>query len=313
MNERNLLFAIGEIDERFLDALPPIRPSAVVRRPRIGRLLPAAMLALLIAAAAVLLPLNRTPDTPQPALTHAADSTAIEHSPVTLPPTDTTTAPPETTTAASPPESASQTIDMSSVFVNEISFVPAAALRYYSPDLYDKATMTAHEISAYFGHSLSPAWLPDYLSQAPQNDARQTFTFIIERDSGTVCMDRVTYGYYHAYENGLPANTASIPARCGYDISFSRLGLIGDCIYLLPENEVKPSIIADTTVTIGVRAMPYGPYDALTHEPAGSYLCYVADFTVDDIRCQLVAEQMPLEDVVRVIRGYLEAFSKENK
>ena len=63
----------------------------------------------------------------------------------------------------------------------------------------------------------------------------------------------------------------------------SKLGQHGCCVYLGPEDQVEWSEIAGTLVSIGYRAMPYGPYDSATHEPAGYYDMYVAQFALDGI------------------------------
>ena len=42
--------------------------------------------------------------------------------------------------------------------------------------------------------------------------------------------------------------------------------------------------------------MPYGPYDPLTHAPAGHYDMYVAEFSLDGIQYQIVAEQLAFEE-----------------
>ena len=58
-------------------------------------------------------------------------------------------------------------------------------------------------------------------------------------------------------------------------------------------------------MSIGYRAMPYGPYDSATHEPAGYYDMYVAQFALDGISFQLVAKEMALEDVVKVVASVI--------
>ena len=69
----------------------------------------------------------------------------------------------------------------------------------------------------------------------------------------------------------------------------------------MPENELKVSYIAETPVTFGYRSMPYGPYDPLTHAPAGHYDMYVAEFSLDGIQYQIVAEQLAFEELVKVV------------
>ena len=51
--------------------------------------------------------------------------------------------------------------------------------------------------------------------------------------------------------------------------------------------------------------MPYGPYDPETHAPAGYYDMYVAEWEQEGVEYQLVADQMELEDVVKVVASMI--------
>ncbi|HIZ56168.1 MAG TPA: hypothetical protein H9671_08215, partial [Firmicutes bacterium] len=90
-----------------------------------------------------------------------------------------------------------------------------------------------------------------------------------------------------------------------FSITVSKIGLLNDCLYILPENEVKTSDIGGTSVTFGYRSMPYGPYDPDTHEPSGYYDMYVAEFQHNGIEYQIVAEQMEAEEVVKVVSSII--------
>lgn len=94
-------------------------------------------------------------------------------------------------------------------------------------------------------------------------------------------------------------------ARKGFSITASKIGILSDCVYLLPENEVKTSDIDGTAVTFGYRSMPYGPYNPDTHEPSGYYDMYVAEFEYDGIEYQIVAEQMEAEEVIKVVSSII--------
>lgn len=98
---------------------------------------------------------------------------------------------------------------------------------------------------------------------------------------------------------------SGVTARKGFSITASKIGILSDCIYLLPENEVKTSDIDGTAVTFGYRSMPYGPYNPDTHEPFGYYDMYVAEFEYDGIEYQIVAEQMEAEEVVKVVSSII--------
>jgi len=71
------------------------------------------------------------------------------------------------------------------------------------------------------------------------------------------------------------------------------------------EAEVITSDIDGTAVTFGYRPMPYGPYNPDTHDPAGYYDRYVAEFEYDGIEYEIVAEQMEAEEVVKVVSSII--------
>ena len=51
--------------------------------------------------------------------------------------------------------------------------------------------------------------------------------------------------------------------------------------------------------------MPYGSYNSETHEPAGYYDMYVAEFKHNGVDYQIVAEQMGIEEVVEVVASII--------
>jgi hypothetical protein len=145
---------------------------------------------------------------------------------------------------------------------------------------------------------LSPAYIPDDLTAANGNGTAR----VIVDKSGNIVEDTVGLNFYHNYyEDGSPKLTEGVTARKGFSITASKIGILSDCVYLLPENEVRTSDIDGAAVTFGYRSMPYGPYNPDTHEPSGYYDMYVAEFEYDGIEYQIVAEQMEAEEVVKVV------------
>lgn len=125
-------------------------------------------------------------------------------------------------------------------------------------------------------------------------------------DAEECVSDTVYLGFYHDYyEDGSPKLTEDVAAKQGFYIMASKVGLLSDCIHILPENEVQTSEIGGTEVTFGYRSMPYGPYDPDTHQPSGYYDMYVAEFECDGIGYQVVAEQMGAEEVVKVVSSII--------
>ena len=203
------------------------------------------------------------------------------------------------------PDGTALTLSMDTIYVNELSeSTTDTSRRFLDPAFYDTVSWGPEEILSYYGRDLTPAYLPAGLTAAPGNG---TLKAVISRDdAGTVAEDTLWLSFYHSYyEDGTPRLTEDVAATKGFTLAASKLGLLRDCIYLLPENEVKTSDIAGIPVTIGYRSMPCGPYDAETHAPSGSYDLYVAEFTIDGIQCQLTANQMELAEVVKVVASVI--------
>ena len=197
-----------------------------------------------------------------------------------------------------PDEISVLTLSMDSIYVNELSQASSEASRVYmDSELYDTVSWSPEEVLAYYGRDLNPAYIPAGLAAAPGNG---TLEATVAGD-GTVAEDTLWLSFYHDfYEDGSPRLTEDVAAARGFTLTASKIGLLSDCVYLLPENEVKSSDIGGVPVIIGYRSMPYGSYAPETHEPSGYYDMYVAEFSLDGIQCQLVAEQMELEEVIKV-------------
>lgn len=193
-------------------------------------------------------------------------------------------------------------INMQNIAVNEIGTMLDAARRWYDPELYDEILWDNDAVLAYYGKDLTPSYIPDELIAANGNGTARIFA----EKGGKVVEDMVWLGYFHDYyEDGSPKLTEDVAATKGFTILVSKIGIINDCFYIMPENEVKTSDIGGTSVTFGYRSMPYGPYDADTHEPSGYYDLYVAEFIHDEIEYQIVADQMEFEEVVKVVSSII--------
>lgn len=193
-------------------------------------------------------------------------------------------------------------VSMDDIFFNEVNIAPDAARVWRDPEQYDWLQWDRDAVTEYYGKDLTPAYIPDGLTAAADNGT----AFVLADKNGSIAEDTLWLGFYHDYyEDGSPKLTEHVAAVQGFSLSASKIGLLHDCLYLLPENEAKPSDIGGTTVTFGHRSMPYGPYDPDTHEPSGYYDMYVADFTFAGIEYQLVAEQMEAEEVVKVVSSII--------
>lgn len=193
-------------------------------------------------------------------------------------------------------------ISMDKIYFNEIAELIDAARLWRDPELYDNIVWDRNSVIDYYGKDLTPAYVPDGLTAASDNG---TATVIADK-SGKIVEDAVWLSFRHDYYgDGSPKLTEGVAATKGVSITASKIGILNDCLYILPENEVKTSDIDGTAVTFGYRSMPYGPYDAETKEPSGYYDMYVAEFEHDDIEYQVVAEQMEAEDVVKVVSSII--------
>ena len=199
--------------------------------------------------------------------------------------------------------SAAPEVDLEQIAVNELEGMLDASRVWYDPELYRWVEWDEAAVEAYYGGLLSPSYIPEGLTAAPGNGR----AVVIVDEAGQVREDSVWLSYYHAYyEDGSPKLTEGVAAPKGFQVKASKLGLLGDCLYLMPEDEVQTSQLCGTEVTVGHRSMSYGPYDLQTHAPAGYYDLYVIEFEREGIAYQIVAEQMELEEVVKVAASMLQ-------
>ena len=211
--------------------------------------------------------------------------------------------PTDTTDDDTTPATSEIHVSLSNLYFNEVEGVLDAAPKWYDPELYDTDVVwDKDEVKNYYGKDLTPLYIPDGLVAASGNG---TARVVLEKN-GKVVKDTVALSFYHDYyEDGSPKLTEDVAGVKGFSITVSKIGLLHDCLYILPENEVKTSDIDGTAVTCGYRPMPYGPNDPDTHEPSGYYEIYVAEFEHDGIEYEILAEQMEAEEVVKVVSSII--------
>ena len=207
----------------------------------------------------------------------------------------------DTTDGDTTPATSEIYISMENIFFNEVEAMMDAAL-WFPPELYDDIWWDREDVIDYYGKDLTPTYVPDGLTAANGNGTAQ----VIADKSGNIVYDTVKLGFFHDYdENGVPKLTEGVLSRNGFLISVSKIGLLSDEVYILPENEVKTSDIDGTAVTFGYRPMPYGPFDPDTHEPSGYYDLYVVEFEQDGIKYEVLAQQMEREEVVKFVASII--------
>lgn len=182
--------------------------------------------------------------------------------------------------------------------VNEMEYL-------HSADQYQAGTqqeMQWDKIVDYFGIDLNVADLPDGLEASVYNMEEKYF---VVDDNGNIVDDRVTQSYYSGYyEDGSPKSMNQVPVPYGFDITYSKIGFVNECIYTDGE-DVAASEINGEAVMIGHRMMEYGPYDETTHEAAGQYDLFTAQFTDDGIYYDVVSTCLPQDDFIKIISSLI--------
>lgn len=283
MNGKDLLLGLGYIGDAYVEEAGTASPACAGRR-RAGAALAAACLAVLLAAG-TLLPGRQGSMVPPPdgGQLPVADGGGGE---AVLPPAD----------GDQPPAPEPLVVDMSTVAVNGLEGQMDASRLWPDPEKYDKLRWTLADVTAYYGRNPFPAYVPEGLyGGAAGGDARWT---VYAAKDGAIWEDTVGCVYAaEFYEDGSAVSGAlggqTVRVTC------SRLGLLTDCLYLLPENEVRTTGIFGTAVTFGYRQMSRGPYDPETRAPAGYFDLYTAEFTLDGTEYQIVTEGLPAEEIVK--------------
>lgn len=191
-----------------------------------------------------------------------------------------------------PPVNSEIRISMSDIIINQVDGFTSADYVRYNPETDDEVIWNKEDIAAYYGTDLTPAYIPNGLATSAQNS---NSTVYIKQD-GTVAEDTISLGFYQSED---------MAVKKGFSITASKIGIVQTCLYRLPEDEVKTTDIEGTAVTFGYRSMPYAPYNAETHEPAGYYDMYVVEFEHNGIEYQIVSEQVDMEEVVKVVASII--------
>ncbi len=190
-------------------------------------------------------------------------------------------------------------VAMSGVHINEmLPMIRDGSKVGYDPSLYDNVTWDSAAIAEYYGSDLTPAYIPEGLVPAESNGTASVY---IKKD-GTVADDLVSLGFYHDYyADGSPKLTDGIAAVKGFSLEASRLGKLDGCCVSMPDGEAAETTdIGGVSVTFGHCELDYGPYDPDTHEPAGQYDRYTAEFTLDGISYRITTDQLASDEIVKI-------------
>lgn len=204
--------------------------------------------------------------------------------------------PAEPTQPAAP--SPALTIDLTQLAVNELSEdLPFAAQRADFHLTHQEVEWTQDEIAAWFGKTdFTPAFLPDGLLPAGWNN-----TAVVYTKDGEVVIDLLRLGFYPGYyEDGGAKSDDACPYARGFGLRVSKHSTHPFRDWAVWEPTVESSEIAGTSVTITHKSYSHGPYDPETHEPAGYYDWYDAEFQLDGLNYEIDAQRLTLEEVAAV-------------
>ena len=285
MTGKDLLLGLGNVSEIYIEEAGADQPGRA--RPWLAPAALAACLALLLAAG-MLLPGRQghvvlPPDGGQPPVTDGGGGETVP--------------PPAVDDRDQSPEEGPLVITMENVALNGLGVQLDTSRLWPDPEKYDELRWTLEDVTAYYGRDPFPAYVPEGLSGgAAAEDARWT---VYAAKDGTLWEDTVGCVYAAGFWPDGGAVSGALGGKT-VRVSCSRLGLLTDCIYLLPENEVKTTDIFGAAVTFGYRQMSHGSYDPDTHEPAGYFDLYTAEFTLEGTEYGIVTEGLPAEEIVKV-------------
>lgn len=208
--------------------------------------------------------------------------------------------------AAKQPAAAPDTpsVVMSGVHINEmLPMIRDGSKVGYDPSYCDNVTWDKAAIVKYYGSDLTPAYIPEGLVPAESNGTASVY---IKKD-GKMVEDMVGLGFYHDYyADGSPKLTDGVAAVKGFSVEASRLGKFDDCCVSMPDGEAAETTdIGGVSVTFGHCLADYGPYDPDTHEPAGQYERYTAEFTLDGISYRITTDQLAQDEIVKIAASIL--------
>ncbi len=293
MNGENLLKSLGGIDERFVaEAMVAGAEGKRIafvaeteRRPRhIGVAVAACFAAALIAS--VFFASLRRGASEGDVLLGSGEPGPVE-SPYLLP----SRAPQASDSPAAPDAPEALLLDVDAIYINEQEGLVSDVAPYYDPALYRDERWDADAVEEYFGRSFAPAWRPGDL--APISDGGLKAT--VNRESGEVVWDELYLTYRDEdYPDFI---------KRGFTVIASKLGLGRCCIYMT--DSTKTSDVFGTEVVFGHCSLSYGPYDPETHEPAGWYDVYLADFELDGAQVSVAADRLTEEEFVKVVASII--------
>lgn len=158
----------------------------------------------------------------------------------------------------------------------------------------EQVTLTPDEYLAYLGRDPRPAWLPaDLTVQSPAEGSPRILYRSREGDSICEC-------FSYTFSEPLPDGIAYDPTQRRLTMEVARDAVpLRDYGFL--QEEETASYIGGVPLSVGRAVMTYGPYDAETHAPAGSYDVYTAEFVYDGIGYFLYSDNLTQQEFIKIL------------
>ena len=172
----------------------------------------------------------------------------------------------------------------------------------YDVSKYERIIWNWEQVEEYYGRELNVDPLPGDMILSPY--ASQQVEIVLERDTGNIVEDTVLLEYWNDwknYENDIGRRLIPEGGR-GFTVLVSKIGIL-QCGIMVPEEELKMSLIDGTEVLIGHRVM--GTLFNEEHEPEFTYDVYQAQFTYDSVEYEVTTEAMTLEELANIIKAII--------
>lgn len=209
-----------------------------------------------------------------------------------------------------PPQSSANRniiINWDNVVVNESAgLAPNVVPLYRDPALYSEEILDAEGVSAYYGWTLAPAYIPDGLTGGGKAVSDR---IVREKATGNIIEDQGGRSFWvDFWEDGNPKSDDNIAIPKGFTIRASKLCILHCC--LLPVDEERTTDFDGVPVTLSHCSLSYG--DGHSNTPAGYYDIYVASFTLNGVEYEIEAQRLELEEVIKIVAPIINVPYSEN-
>ncbi len=188
------------------------------------------------------------------------------------------------------------------IFINEMNEFKEAARLYLPGELYELKVWDKESVFAYFGKDLTPTYIPEGLQKSFLNGTAEVYICKADR---SVYYDSTDLMFYSEFlSNGYPHYpiTSKDKTIRGFTLTVSKLRVV-NYLYSIDESTFKLSKIGGIDVRIGHKKQGYGLFDPVTDKNEKSYDLFYARFKKTEIEYELVAHNLDLAEVVKIIES----------